>query len=103
MRDDKIGEVRISAPLWRGATMAQLENISDLLRVASYHFSDDSAKEWRQGREALSMAGDCANALNLDYAALQALYADQSQLVSFGDFVDAVIKSARTANVANQD
>lgn len=91
----KIGTIAWSAPLWRGASLEELNVIIDHLSSASYHFADDSSKEWHLGQQSLNKAAKEINSLKLGYTAITALYAHKAQLIGFDQFVDAILKDAR--------
>jgi hypothetical protein len=93
--DTLIGGIPVTAPLWRGATRDKLLRIIELMSDASYHYADDSGKEWGRARECKNEAAALINQLRLDYAAIKVLYEERQQLVSFENLVDAVLKDAR--------
>lgn len=93
------GEFKLSppvgAPLWRGATEAELLGIINALSQASFHYADDSGKEWGAANYQKRRAAAECNRLNFDFDALKAIHAAKPQLVTLGDFVSAVLTLAR--------
>ena len=93
--DGLIGGVLASAPLWNGATVDDLRGIVKALSDASYHFADDSGKEWGSAKHAMDMAASTVNRLRLGFYAIQCLHRDKPQLVALDQFMDAILKDAR--------
>ena len=92
---NKIGGINVTAPLWNKATEAELRAIVASLSSASYHYADNSGREWGTARAAKASAASEVNRLRLSSMAIQALYADRPQLVTRDDFMDAVLSDAR--------
>lgn len=92
---EKINGIPADAPLWRGATHAELKAIIALLSKASYHYADDSGKEWGNAQSAKAEAAQEINRLTLPAMAIAELQKAQPQLVTFHDLIDAVLKDAR--------
>lgn len=91
----KINDIPWNAPLFRGASLLDLNTIIDLLNAASYHFADDSAKEWGIGNQKVAEAANKVNQLSLSFSAIRALYAHRQQLVAFDQLLNAVLINAR--------
>jgi len=92
-----IGGVNITAPLWHKAPPDELTYIVKMLSDASFHYADDSGKEWGKGRLALDIAASKCVQLKLSYDALELLYKDKPQLVSFSQFMDHILSGLREA------
>lgn len=90
-----IGTVRYSAPLFNKATLKELLAIVNLLSDASYHYADDSGGEWGNGRHAMESAATKCVQLRFSYDALELLYKDTPQLVTFSQFMDHVLRASR--------
>ena len=90
-----IGGIPASAPLFRGATFAQLYAIVADLLTASYHYADDSGREWSKAADMKAKAAAQVNTLRLDFSAIKALHKHTPQLIDFGDFMDAILRDAR--------
>lgn len=93
--DDKIDGVPVDAPLWRKAPPEDLRQIVKCLSDASYHYADDSGREWGRGRSLVVEAATLINKHSLGHSAMVHLYADKPQLVSFGTLVDTVLQELR--------
>ena len=91
-----IGGIVTTAPLWNGATEDDMRAIVKALSDASHHFADDSGKECGSARHSLDMAAATVNRLRLGFYAIQCLHRDQSQLVALDQFMDAILKDARS-------
>lgn len=92
---NKIFHVPVDAPLWGGTPEATLNLIIEKLSSASYHYADDSTGEWTRARNLVREAAALANEHKLAYNACLYLYSHKSQLVSFEQFMDAILKDAR--------
>jgi hypothetical protein len=92
---EKINGISADAPLFRGASPDTLQAIVALLSKASYHYADDSTKEWGYADAAKVEAVVKINQLKLTVRAIEALYRDKPQLVTFYDLLDAVLRDAR--------
>lgn len=93
-----IGGIPASAPVWRGCPQDTLNEIILELSAASYHYADDSGKEVNLARQCLARAAKLCNQWKLGITGLRSLWSDSPQLVTFNQFVDAVLKDARDAN-----
>lgn len=93
--EQAIGGIPVSAPLFRGATFPQLYAIVADLSTASYHYADDSGREWSKAADMKVKAAAQVNTLRLDFSAIMALHKHTPQLVGFGDFMDAILRDAR--------
>lgn len=91
----EINGVPSTAPLFRGASEEALLSIVESLSSASHHYADDSGKEWGVGRAAVKSAARHVNALGLGFNAAHRLHKHTSQLVSFDEFINAVLSDAR--------
>lgn len=93
--EQTIGGIPVSAPLFRYTPYMTLIGIVQQLSNASYHYADDSGGEW--GRAALSKmeAASIINNCELGFSAIEALYKEKPQLLSFEALIDAVLKDAR--------
>lgn len=67
---DKIGGVIVTAPLWNGAEPHDLRQIVAWLSSASYHFADDSGKEWISAYKKLDAPVKAVNRLRLGFHCL---------------------------------
>ena len=92
---NKIGGINVAAPLWNKANESELRAIVTKLDDASYHYADDSAREWGKGDLAKEQAAAEVNRLMLSTRAIEALYTERQQLVSRENFMDAILKNAR--------
>lgn len=95
MIDEKIGGVSFDAPLFRGATLEQLQFIINKLSSASYHYADDTAQEWDLARQCVEEAAKVVNKLSLRFEAIQAVYRHKEQLVPLSQLMNAILKDAR--------
>ena len=91
----RFGGVPASAPLFNKASPEKLTEIVKWLSDASYHFADDSCGEWGRAKERLEQAAAAVNYHRLGYGAVRRLYAEKPQLVTFYQFMDAILRSAR--------
>jgi len=92
-----IGGVPLDAPLWRGTAEPALHEIVARLTAASFHYADDSTREWGLAREALAQAARSINQHRLGMQAIRALHRDRAQLVDLDQLLDAVLRDAREA------
>ncbi len=92
---DTIHNIPVDAPMFNKATSAELFYIIKKLSDASYHYADDSGREWGQASLDKMQAVATINRLNLCFEAIEALYRHQSQLIGFGEVMNAVLKDAR--------
>ena len=90
-----IGGVRVDAPLFMGASEADLRAIVKLLSDASFNYADDSTSEWGAAKAAIKLTAAKCNSLRLSFHAIECLHRDQPQLVTFEQFMDAVLRNAR--------
>jgi hypothetical protein len=95
MSDTEIGGITATAPLWKKATEAELLGIVKCLSSASYHYADDSGKEWATASVAMRTAAAEVNRLRLGVTAIVALHRHAQQLVSLNDFIDKILADAR--------
>ena len=93
MTNDMINGVRATAPVFHHATFDELSEVVKLLSKASYHYADDSAKEWGAAKKLVRVAAKICASFELGLSALQHLHKHTSQLVAFDQFVDAVMQS----------
>lgn len=91
----KIGGIPASAPLWRNTPPETLVRIVKCLSDASFHYADDSGREWGRARELVVEAAALANAHSLDFVAMRYLHEDKPQLVSLNTFVNTVLQELR--------
>lgn len=91
----RFGGVPASAPLFNKVSPEKLTEIVKWLSDASYHFADDSCGEWGRAKERLEQAAASVNYHRLGYGASKLLYAEKPQLVTFEQFIDAILRSAR--------
>lgn len=91
----EFGGVKADAPLFREAPADDLQRIVDNLSSASYHYADDSAKEWKVARQKMREAAEIINRHRLPFYAIKCLHRHTSQLVSLDDVVDAALAHAR--------
>lgn len=90
-----IGGIKVSAPLWNQVPELTLVGIVALLSRASYHYADDSAKEWGKAKELVDEAAFWINKYKLSFGAIEALHKETPQLVDLASLIDAVLKGAR--------
>ena len=95
-----IGGVDVTAPLWNKAEPSELHAIVDALSTASYHYADDSSGEWGLAATSLHRAASAVNAARLGHYAITCLYRHKPQLVTLDQFMDAVLRDARAAQVS---
>ena len=88
----QFGGVNWNAPLFKNASISQLEQIVDYLSSASYHYADDSGSEWGTGRERLKVAAEECAKLRFEVYALRCLYRHKSQLISEDQFINAAMQ-----------
>jgi hypothetical protein len=93
MDNDMINGIRATAPIFHHATFDELSEVVALLSKASYHFSDDSAKEWGAAKKAVRDAAKICASFELGLSALQHIHKHTSQLVAFEQFIDAVMRA----------
>jgi len=92
---ETIGKINATAPLWNGADFMTLKGIVQLLSSASYHYADDSGREWGRASLAKMEAAAIINQHKLRFYAIEALYKEAPQLFVLGDLINAVLKDAR--------
>lgn len=90
-----IGGIVEDAPLWRGASSSDLKDIIKLMSDASYHYADDSTREWGKAALCKMQAAAKINSFKLDYDAIEALFREKRQLFALSDLINAVLKDAR--------
>lgn len=95
---DLIGGIDVTAPLWNKTEPRELHAIVAALSDASYHYADDSGKEWSAGNGAVQRAAKAVNAAGLGHYAITCLHRHTSQLVTLDRFMDAILKDARPAS-----
>lgn len=91
----EINGIPVTAPLWQRAKPDDLFQIIKHLSDASYHFADDSGREWSKARECLRCAASEINGFWLGYRAISCLVSHTSQLVTLDQVFDAVLRDAR--------
>lgn len=91
---ETIGNINATAPLWNGADFMTLKGIVQLLSDASYHYADDSGREWERANLAKMEAAAIINQHKLRFTAIEALYREAPQLITLNELVDAVLKDA---------
>lgn len=87
----KISGVPIDAPLFRGAKPEDLEQVVEYLSSASYHYADDSAKEWGTARAKVLLAAVICARHRLGLRAIEYLHKHKSQLVPLDEIVDCTM------------
>ncbi len=92
---DAIGDIIVTAPLRNNAPPEELRSIVELLSRASYHYADDSSKEWGAAQRTKTEAAEKINGFNLGFRAIRALYDEKPQLLTLEDLIDSVLKDAR--------
>ena len=90
-----IDGIPASAPLFKGASKDELASIIKHLHDASYHYADDSAKEWEAANGHIRNAGGIANKCRLSFRAMQAIQKEAKPLTPLDDLIDAAISAAR--------
>jgi hypothetical protein len=90
-----ISSIPVSAPLFHKAPEDRLLKVVKLLSDASYHYADDSSKEWGRAASLVKEAAEEVNFLRLGFQAIEALYKHAPQLVSFSEFINEILKDAR--------
>lgn len=90
-----IGGVRVDAPLFMGASEADLRKIVKLLSDASFNYADDSTGEWNRALAEVNLAAAICNIRRLPFRAIECLHRDKQQLVTFEQFMDAILRDAR--------
>lgn len=93
---ETIGNVPVTAPLWRGTPAMTLTGIIELLSRASYHYADDSGGEWGRAALAEMEAAAIINDCELSFEAIKLLHGEKPQLITLGDLINAVLKDARS-------
>ena len=91
----KFNGIPASAPLWQNTPPETLAKIVKCLSDASYHYADDSGREWGKARELVVEAAALVNAHSLNFDAMHYLHADKPQLVSLSTFVNTVLQELR--------
>lgn len=91
-----INEIPVTAPLWEKAEAEDLFQIIEHISSASYHYADDSGREWGTAHECLKSAASKINDLGLKYTAIGHLMRHTSQLVGMDQVFDAVLNDARS-------
>lgn len=95
MVDQTFSNIPWDAPLFRKAPLSLLDTIVSNLSDASYHYADDSGKEWGNASLKKMQAALLVNTFALPYAAIVALHGAKPQLITLSDFMDEVLKDAR--------
>ena len=91
----EINGIPADAPLFKATPEADLATVISHLHSASYHYADDSGKEWNKAREYVVTAAAIVNAHCLSYSAIECLYKEARPLVSLSQFFDAVLDDLR--------
>ena len=96
MNDEpRINNIPFDAPLFRKTPLVTLNTIIENLSRCSYHYADDSAKEWGRANELLRETADTINRHEFSYSAIRALYSHLPQLVTFDQLINAILLNAR--------
>ena len=93
--ETKFNNVPWTAPLFRGTPLEVLEAIVDRLDLTSYHYADDSTREWGKARTLVQETAQLINTHLLSFEAIQCLYLHKAQLVTFAELINAVLKDLR--------
>lgn len=91
-----INDIPANAPLFCGASKEDLQAIIKHLHDASYHYADDSAREWGQARTHVAEAAKIVNRNGLRFGAMQAIQKEAKPMMPLDDLIDAVLADART-------
>ena len=91
----KINNIPSDAPLFRKVPLVTLNSIIENLTRCSYHYADDSAKEWARANEILRETAATINQHELSYSAIRALHSHLPQLVTFDQLMNAILNNAR--------
>lgn len=92
---EKFNDVPWDASLFNGASLFDLNQIVTYLDQASYHYADDSGKEWGSAAVCKGEAAKLANTLNLNFSAVDRLVKHHPQLVTVGEMIDAMFRELR--------
>jgi len=90
-----INEIPATAPLFNKAGPEQLQEIIQHLHAASYHYADDSGREWGKAKQHVADAGKIANKCNLSFRAMQEIQKEAKPLMPLDDFINAALSAAR--------
>lgn len=90
-----INSIPVDAPLFQGVPVDDLLAIIGKLSSASYHYADDSGKEWGVAVEAVREAARLINQHKLRYDAIRHLQAHEKQLVTLATLIDVVFQELR--------
>lgn len=93
--ENKINNISMDAPIWRGAKPEQLAEILSLFQTASFHFADDSGAEWPDGNAAVKKAAQHIVELNLGFYAIFHLHVHEESLVTMDQLIDAVFAAIK--------
>lgn len=92
---NRISDIPADAPLFQKVPEETLLQLILKLSQASYHFADDTSKEWPIGYGLVNEFAAEANTLNLRFAAVSALVRHAPQLVTLEQVIDAMLRQAR--------
>ena len=73
------------------------------LSLASYHYADDTTKEWGQARECVRRASRIALDNGWDEDTVRELYISRTQLVELRQVRDAIKKMKEAEHVTNPE
>lgn len=77
-----IGGVVATAPLFNKVKPESLRDMVNLLDHASYHYADDSGKEWGSAGDALHRFAETVNVCKLSYSAIVCLHRDHAAAIA---------------------
>lgn len=92
---EKFNNVPWDAPMFRKASLADLQLVVSYLSKASYHYADDTGREWGTAAACKENAAQLCNQHNLDFSAVDCLVKHEAQLVTVGDLIDFMLKDLR--------
>lgn len=91
----KIDGVPVTAPLWGRAPAEDLARIMKLMLDASYHYADDTAREWSRGNRCMIEAAQIANQHKLSFGAIKSLHSEAKPIMPLSDWANSVLRDAR--------
>ena len=91
----EINGISADAPLFKDTPEADLSAVISHLKSASYHYADDSGKEWSKAREHVRTAAAIVNGHRLCHRAIKCLHEEARPLVTLSQFFDAVLDDLR--------
>lgn len=92
-----INDIPANAPLFRKAPKEDLAAVIKHLHEASYHYADDSGREWELAKQHVADAANILNKLQLPFRAICEIQNEAKPLMPLDDIVDAVLAAAREA------